>query len=487
MGIKARQGVKVDQIKHEESETQQEQALKPAIKVAITQNRLEAYIELSRTSTFTLNPEPCDIKAALKEAGVVYGINEAVIETLSENPSYTDAVLIASGFSEQVGENGYLKYLIEKKKDLKPTVNADGTVDYRNLGLIHNVEPNEALCEVYHPTKGEDGRDVCGNVLEGRMGRDIAIPTGKNTRYDEESKLVLSTASGGVDVDSKGVISVVDILKLNTVDNSTGDIVFNGDVIVNGDVASGFKVDAQGSIVVKGTVEGSKLIAKGDIMVGIAVNGMNTAKIRTEGSLKCKHIQNCNITVGGDIFADSIMHCNIECNGSIELKGKRGAIIGGKALIAYTLTVQTIGTNAHVPTFITMAGGDITLSTRLTETKKRVGALDAELLTTVQTIKWCNELIKKGQELKPFHKNAFEKSKQRLQPIQSERNEILEEINKIQEEINNIDPSKCFIVCTEYIYSGVRIAFGTLIRNVNDSFINSRVCVIDGEISILSQ
>ena len=466
---------------------EQEEPAKPVIQIDVSENGLEAYIKLSRTSTLTLNPERSDIEDALKKAGVVYGIHEKLIEVLCETPQYNERLEIATGVPEQIGKDGYLRYLVERKKDLKPTVNPDGTVDYRNLGLIHNVVENEVLCEVYHPTKGDDGHDVCGNVIEGRMGKETMIPAGQNTRYDEGANLILSTATGGVEVDSKGVISIVDILKLSAVDNSTGDIVFNGDVIVNGDVASGFKIDAQGSIVVKGTVEGAILIAKGDIMIGAAINGMNTAKLRTEGSLKCKYIQNCNIATGGDIFADGIMYCNIECNGSIELSGKRGALMGGKALIAYTLTAKTIGTSGHAVTWVSMAGGDITSSRRLTEAKKRVGALDAELLATVQTLNWCNELLKQGQKLKPFHQNAYSKSKERLQPIQAERNEILKEIEKIQDEINNIDPAKCFIICSGRIHSGVRIAFGTRILPVNESFVNSRVCLIDGLIGISPQ
>lgn len=475
------------QISAASEETEPEVVLpqKPRIIIKASTDGSRAEIELQRVAMETLNPTREDIEEALAENNIVYGIDEKFLDHLTKQPAFNVPMDIAVGTPEKTGDDGYLKYLVETKRELKPKIRKDGSINYFDLGFVHNVEKGEPLCEVHFATKGDDGTNIFGVTLEGKFGRDPDIPIGQNTEFDKETNLVVASLAGNVVVNPKGIIDVQDTVRVSgNIDNSTGNISFVGDVFISGDVMSGFKVESKGSIHVKGTVEGAQLTAEKDITVERGINGMNRARIVAGGDLKSKYIQNTNIETGGNISADGIMHCIIECNGSVELSGKQGALIGGKSVIAQMLVAKTLGTEAHVATFINMAGSGIAHSKTITKLKKELSVIETEIITMQQTLVWCADLIKKGVALKPFQINAFEKSKLNLSTRAKDREDKMLEIEEVQKLLNDIDPMTCFIKCSGRVHTGVKITFGMQTMNVQASFMNSRVMLIEGEITI---
>lgn len=464
------------------------EAKKPIITVSVTGDSLTATIEFSRISTEVIPLTEEDIREALTQKGVVWGIDEKYLPQICTRTPFGFAVEIAKGVPAKIGKDGYLKYLIETKRDMRPKARPDGTVDYYDLGYIQSVKKGQPLCEVHEPEKGADGHNVYGIVLEGMFGRTSDNPIGKNTSFDKERGLVVSDVDGNVEVTPKGIIDVHDVLKIpGSVDNSTGNLSFVGDIIIGKDVASGFKVESQGNIIVQGTVEGAHLNAKGDITVGQSINGMNRARIISGGNVKCKYIQYCHVESGENIYSESIMHCTIECSGSIELAGKRASLIGGRTVIAKVLNAKTIGTESHVATHITMAGGGLLHNKLILDLKKQIHAIDTETIMLVQTMNWCESLLKKGIPLKPFQVNAHEHGLVRLGQIKEERAGKIAALEESQRELNNINPAECYIKCSGRIHTGVKIMFGMHTLPVKSSYLNSRVYLLEGQIIVSQQ
>lgn len=460
---------------------------KPNMKVTISSDSMTAVIEFSRISTEIIPPTEDEVRAALKEKGVDWGIDDKYLSHICLHVPFTGPVEIAKGVRATVGRDGYLKYLIETKRDLKPKERPDGTMDYYDLGYIQSVVKDQPLCEVHDPEKGQDGHNVYGMVLEGIYGKSVDVPIGKNTRFDKENNLVRSEVDGHAEIGAKGVIDVNNVLKISgSVDNSTGNLFFVGDIIIGKDVTSGFKVESQGSIMIQGTVEGAYIKAKGDITVGQSINGMNRARITTEGNLRCKYIQYCHVETGESIYAECIMHATIECGGSMELSGRRGSIIGGKLVISKALHAKAIGTESHVATHITVAGGGLLHNKRILDIKKQINAVDTETIMLVQTMNWCESLLKKGMELKPFQLNAYEHGRDRIEAIKVERAEKLAALEESQRELNKVDPAESYVMCSGRIHTGVKITFGIHTLTVQASFANSRVFLSEGEIIISS-
>ncbi len=458
---------------------------KPTISILVTGDGLTAKVEFSRTATNTLNPKFEDIMAALDDKGITYGIDTKYIQHLAQRPAFGTMLDVAHGKKPTVGKDGYLKYFVKMTKDMRPKERNDGTIDYCDLGYIEEVKTGQVLCEVHAPEKGEDGANVYGAIWDGIYGRAVDAPIGKNTKYVKETGDIVSEVNGNVDVTPNGIINVFDILTIpGNVDTTTGNLHFGGDIIVMKDVISGFKIESQGNIIVKGTVEGAHVIARGDITVNQSINGMNRARIIAQGNVKCKYIQNCHMEVTGSIYADSILHSTIECDGSVELTGRRGSVMGGKLTVARVLSAESIGTESHLATHIIVAGGGLSHNKRINELRKILNALDTEQIMMTQTMNWCKDLLKKGIALKPFQVNAYEHGKVRMDKIEEERKENLRLLSESQSELDKVNPADCYIKCFGNIYPGVKFMFGTQAMAIRTETMRSRVYLNEGEIRV---
>lgn len=458
---------------------------KPDIIVTIGSEALSATVLFRRMAEETIPPNKDDVLAALNEKGVTSGIDENAIVQICKDLTFDALIEVARGKAATKGKDGEAKYLIDRKRELRPSIGEDGLADYRNLGLVHNVEKGQALCEIIPPTKGEDGFTVYGAVLDGPMGRDAIVPTGKNTTFDEERMAVVAEVDGNVEVAPNGIINIQDVLRINgNVNNATGNINFVGDVIITGDVASGFKVISKGDITIKGTVEGAVLTAEGNIVVGGSINGMGSARITAGKSVRCKNIQNCNIVTGEDVYADSLMYCVVQCSGNMELSGKHGTLIGGQNTIAKVLSAKTIGTQSHVATVITMAGGGLKHNEKIGEIKREITSFENEMISLVQTITWCQELITTKKELKLFQMKAFEKARTRLPLARVDLDKKKKELEVAQKALVQIKPEDTYIRCGGRIHSGVKFIFGIQTMSVQSSFANCRIYLADGEITV---
>ncbi len=456
--------------------------LKPIITIRCESSGAGASIQLSRQSKEIEKLTKDEILEALHERGIVYGIDENILELLVTQPEYGEPYIIAKATAPVTGKDGYVIYHVETRRNLRPRERSDGSVDYRDMGFVQSVNKGEVLAEVFEPEKGRDGRNIYGSVLEGMYGREAEAPIGKNTAFNSEARTVVSAVDGHAVVGPKGVIDVLDVLRISgSVDNATGNIFFGGDVIVGKDVAFGFKIVSKGNIIINGTVEGANLDAKGDITVGEGINGMDHAKIVAGGTLRCKYIQNCSISVTGDVFADSIIFCSLECSGSVALSGKRGGIVGGKTVIAKCLEAKVLGNDKHVPTSITMAAVGLQHNEKILGIKKRIAEIDNEMVTLVQTMNWCEDLIKRDK-LKPFQANAYENAKARHGQILKERPELELMLEATQQELLYVSADDSYIKCTGSVHGGVRIVFGMQMLNVQTSFVNSRIYMLEGEI-----
>lgn len=458
--------------------------LPPVYVLKVSRDAMELELELQQSGAETLPPVFEDIMAAIAEKGVVQGLNEKRIRDLCESPRFYEAVVVAKGTPAKTGEDGFVKYLVETERDLRPKLRPDGTVDYRDLGLIQNVEKGQVLCEITHPTRGDDGVDVYGTILEGRVGKDAPKVDGANTEYSEDGTKLLASLDGDASV-KRGMVSVVSVLKVSgNVDNSTGDINFIGDVIITGDVLSGFNVISGGNITVKGTVEGATIRAAGDIVISEGINGMNRGSITAGGNLKCKYVQSCSIKTGQNIYSDSVMYCMTECQGDLELAGKRGVLIGGRAVVSGILKAGTIGTNSHIATHVVMNSTNPRLAQELNTLKQRMKEIEAEQLKLTQIVNRVEDLVAKGRATKEMEASVEMANNTKAQLFKEKQRLVRRIVEVEQEQIELSRENRSYIECKGRVHAGVTITFGPLNMQVQQSFVYSRVSVIDNDIAI---
>ncbi|NLK38321.1 MAG: DUF342 domain-containing protein [Epulopiscium sp.] len=322
--------------------------------IDISQDRLTARIKLSAPGKEGRGLTREEIMDLIHEHNITTGIHEKYVNRLVKFPVYDIYFLIAAGKAPINGKDGQLVCHFETEKG-GLVIDENGMVDFKNLAHENQVHKDDLLADIIPPTQGEDGYTIFGETVPAKAGNPVIDPAGNNTYLSEDGLKIYSAINGNA-ILQNGKISVQEIMNVNNVDYSTGNIVFTGDVNVKGDVRSGFSVHAGGSITVMGNVEDTVILeAEHDIVLRKGVNGKN-GHITANGDLRAGYIQHAEVKVKNNVFADSIINSNIQCGGNMHLSGKNGRVVGGTCQIGGDLIANEIGNSANIYTVIELIG-----------------------------------------------------------------------------------------------------------------------------------
>ena len=359
--------------------------------VQITADGMEAYIMLVTPDDggeYTVE----SLQKALDERGVKYGIDELALKELADEKKYGLETLIARGTEAVDGKDGYYDYNFNCNFDKKPLIKPDGTVDYWSVKSIESVVQDQVIAE-YHPcVEGTDGKTVTGKPIPAKRGREQLPLKGKGfERRDDNTYVALM--SGKIETQNDRVV-ILPVHELSgNADLSSGNIDFHGDVVIHGSVESGVIVKASGTITVDGIVEACTLEAGKDIILRSGMLGGNKASVKTKGSITAKFFEFTRIECAGDIRADVLMDCQVQCFGKIIMNGKRGSIIGGLTHGVRGIEVTTLGNDAEKKTVI-MTGASPEEYAKLKQLEKTIQELSQGLMQIDEGLRKFEELEK---------------------------------------------------------------------------------------------
>lgn len=359
--------------------------------VQITADGMEAYIMLVTPDDggeYTVE----SLQKALDERGVKYGIDELALKELADEKKYGLETLIARGTEAVDGKDGYYDYNFNCNFDKKPLIRPDGTVDYWSVKSIESVVQDQVIAE-YHPcVEGTDGKTVTGKPIPAKRGREQLPLKGKGfERRDDNTYVALM--SGKIETQNDRVV-ILPVHELSgNADLSSGNIDFHGDVVIHGSVESGVIVKASGTITVDGIVEACTLEAGKDIILRSGMLGGNKASVKTKGSITAKFFEFTRIECAGDIRADVLMDCQVQCFGKIIMNGKRGSIIGGHTHGVRGIEVTTLGNDAEKKTVI-MTGASPEEYAKLKQLEKTIQELSQGLVQIDEGLRKFEELEK---------------------------------------------------------------------------------------------
>ena len=359
--------------------------------VQITADGMEAYIMLVTPDDggeYTVE----SLQKALDERGVKYGIDESALKELADEKKYGLETLIARGTEAVDGKDGYYDYNFNCNFDKKPLMKPDGTVDYWSVKSIESVVQDQVIAE-YHPcVEGTDGKTVTGKPIPAKRGREQLPLKGKGfERRDDNTYVALM--SGKIETQNDRVV-ILPVHELSgNADLSSGNIDFHGDVVIHGSVESGVIVKASGTITVDGIVEACTLEAGKDIILRSGMLGGNKASVKTKGSITAKFFEFTRIECAGDIRADVLMDCQVQCFGKIIMNGKRGSIIGGLTHGVCGIEVTTLGNDAEKKTVI-MTGASPEEYAKLRQLEKTIQELSQGLVQIDEGLRKFEELEK---------------------------------------------------------------------------------------------
>lgn len=288
-----------------------------------------------------------DVLAALTQAGVVFGIDEAAVAMACQT-GQAIALVVAHGQLAQDGHDAVFEPLISGSVDRAPKLNEQGLIDYREHGDIPVVSAGTALMRRTPATPGVPGKTVKGRELPAVAGRDASFAAkldGAETSAQDPNVLVAAVSGQPVLV-TAGVM-VEPILRLKEVNMTTGNIHFDGTVHVAGEVIQGMKVQASGDIVVDGMVDSGQLDAGGNIQVAGGL--IAHAKLHAGGSVTARFAEGAQITAGTLIaLGDMAIDCDLHSLNQIIIgdnSPQRGRLVGGTAAAALLLRVPLLGSN----------------------------------------------------------------------------------------------------------------------------------------------
>ncbi|HHY63562.1 MAG TPA: DUF342 domain-containing protein [Clostridiaceae bacterium] len=377
------------------AEAQEEAKIDATVEAIVSEDKMMAFVILTPPEAGGLPPTLESIVQALYSKGVVFGIKEAQVRELAANPVYNQRILVAEGVMPVNGKNGEVRYLVDIKKDRKPVIMEDGTVNYKDMNLIENITKGQKLAELIPPLKGIPGRNILGQVLRAIDGKPAYIPRGKNVVLSPDGQELFADIDGQL-MFVDGKISVFPTYDVPAnVDNSTGNIRFIGNVYVRGNVLSGFEIEAGGNIEVDGVVEAAILRAGGDIILKRGMHGNGKGILSSGRDIISKYIESATVEARNDIKAEAIMHCNIKCGNRLELGGRKGLLVGGTVRVGREVDLKYLGSQMSTATVLEV-GIDPNLRERLRFLKNEIPVMEENLLKANQAIALLNKMKNAG-------------------------------------------------------------------------------------------
>lgn len=392
----------------------------------------------------------------LKHRGIRYGICQDVLEGFLKKREYCKTYKMAVGEDRTPGEDARVEYLFNTDTKARPTLQADGSVDFFHLNTINHCEKGAVLAKLIPEIPSIPGKNVRGEIIPGRETKKTHLRYGKNVELSEDASEIRAMVSGHIILDGDRV-SVSDVLDLNSVDNSTGNIDYSGSVQISGSVCENFKVRAGGNVIVDGVVEGAEIEAQGDVIIARGMNGMGKGKIMAGGNVISKFFENAEVNAGGYVDSDSILHSTVYAKDAVHVGGKRGFVTGGRICATNGIDVKNLGSDMGADTVVEV-GAD-------TSVKRRIQDLQVELQENKKIMNQAfpiltsaTEKVKNGTPIPP-EQLAYIKNLYTLYHMKKRENKktakVLDELQEILENSQNAS-----VTVHGDVHAGTRIVIG---------------------------
>lgn len=324
------------------------------VNVYISDDYYKAYMSIK------VDEEPLeleDVLKALKDRSIQFGTDLEVINALIAMNEDVYDELIAEGQPHIHGVDAQVLMTYESHES-HPTLNEDGTVDFKNMDYLQKIIEGEVLATKIPASEGIDGITVTGKTIHAKNGKDVTIKCGENVLLSEDG-LSARAACDGVYKPEGDKLVVKNYLELKAgVGLETGNIAFKGDIFVKGNVISGYEVDCDGNLTIDGIVEDALINVTGNLTVSKGIAGHKGSIVVCGGDVVAKFIDNADVKVKGTLEVDEILNSKILCDGEVIVKGKKGHIVGGEITARYAIKATTIGSKLGVITLINL-GVDI--------------------------------------------------------------------------------------------------------------------------------
>ncbi len=459
-----------------------------------------------------------DIRRAVTESGVSYGIYEDAFEEMepylkrmAEENFMADPIEVdvAGGKPKADGVDAHLDYIFrralageeggdeakagaEKEEEAKDgKKKADEHVDFRETGQIENVAENVELVRKIEATMGQTGMTVRGVEIPAEDGKDIEVKAGAGVKVSEKDpNLIFSEISGQVII-KDNEITVKSIYEVKgDVDFSIGNIDFLGTVIIGGDVKADFKIKAGEDIIIKGVADAAHLECGGNLIINGGFMGQDKGTIKCGGEATIKYINNAKKVEVDKVLTvhQAILASDVVCQEVVNVAGSKGTIVGGKVIAGKTVNAAILGNHMATPTEI-VVGSLPGVVEEVEELEKKITAMKEELDRTKKGVDYLKALRQKDGELPEVKQELLQKMTKAQVQQMGDLNQMttrFQELEKLVEGQGEEDghkaPAKVNIAQT--VFTGVKVKIHEATRMITEELKYCTLMESEGEVKV---
>lgn len=425
--------------------------------ITTSEDRMQANILLHPPKHGGKTLDEDRIKDLLGKSGIRFGLLEEIIEELAHFPEYHKTYTIAEGSQPKSGSDGEIEILFDTSTNPHLEEDEFGKIDFREIGIIRSVEAGTLLARKTQPVPGENGTNVYGDPIPFTPGKEMEWKLGSNVKISEDGKELFATITGRPVIDRSGVIRVDEVIHLEKVDFSTGNVDFPGTIIVEEKIADGFKLNAKGSLIVKKSVGKVFLKAEGDIVLSGGFMGRGGGSIQADGEIYARFIEQGKMISGKSVFIEEAsMHSEITADEDIVVQGGRGEIIGGELIAGRSIICNKLGAIVETKTTLTV-GTPPEFIQELEKMRSDIQERKDVLIKVEQTM---NRLLEEAgkRELSEEENTTLQK----LREVEKRYSNLLKSTQlQYNNALNSYEPNKDSIVQADReIHPGVEINLG---------------------------
>lgn len=404
----------------------------------------------------------------LQLRNITRGVQMNVLqEHFQSDGSYCTDIIVAKGKEPVEGTDARIEYFFDTDMHRRPAQKDDGRVDYFNLSTINHCHKGEMLARIIPEVRGEMGYDVYGREKKPREVKRGVLKFGRNIVMSEDKLSISSTVDGHVALqDEKVIVSAVYMVQ--NVDVSTGNISYEGSVEIAGNVSENFEVKAGGNVVVNGLVEGAKITAGGNIIIGKGMNGMGgKGYLRAGGDVIVKFLENVRVVTGGYVETEAILHCRVSAGSEVRVDGRKGLIVGGYVQAANKVMAKTIGGSMGVATILEVGVNPLI--------KSQYTRMQKQLADTTKTVKDAEVIL---ENFKDKLKKGFKYNESQLKYMKSittlveDKSVEIEQITMRLEKLRTMMEIQKMaeVVINDQVFPGTTIIIGDASKTIQSNF-----------------
>lgn len=339
------------------------------------------------------------------------GINHGVLqqEEIQQEigRGYLRIFPVARGILPQLGEDGKLTELFQRRGDMRMEAQDGGQVDFSQDIQLQPVRKGAVICLVRPPRAGTDGVDVTGQRLPCPQAVGVEIPQGENTAISRGGQALTASADGILYIENDRFCVHEQKIIDGDLDQFQGTLQISGNLYIEGNVDGGVDIEASGDIVINGKLGQARVRSTGGtIRVQQGIDGTEGKTVLSAArQVQSPVIEQAEVSAGTSVIAEMISNSTIHCDGTVYATAGRGMITSSLIQAGESILCLRIGN---------LAGGRSEFSVGYPlyspEAWNRAKTELAEVQSTIKKLlATITDLRKKGTRISDVEKSVLDR------------------------------------------------------------------------------